>query len=133
MIGRPHLLKILHRNSMPDMSIVSFAIRFGEFEFLPLMVRQEIAGVVAIHEGEIHMALEPQYRRSIYWRQWMVDIIQPMLDEYGFAYSQTLESDTETHNFLERLGFKSEGTHEGIKSYRLSELKLRRSKCRHSH
>lgn len=127
---RPYLLKLLHRNSVPNMDLEQFAINLGEWELIPIIVSDVIIGTVAEKNGEIHMAIEPQFRKkSTYWRTGLKKIINPLIDKHGYVTTRVEKDDLETRKFVRRLGFTYYDSLGGIATYAMSEIKHGRKVC----
>lgn len=127
---RPYLLKLLHRNSVPNMDLEQFAINLGEWELIPIIKSDVIIGVVAEKNGEIHMAIEPQFRKkSTYWRTGLKILIKPLIDKYGYVTTRVESDDQVARKFVHRLGFKDYSSLGNITTYAMSEIKHRRKVC----
>jgi len=127
---RPYLLKLLHRNSVPNMDLEQFAISMGEWELIPLIINDVIAGTLAEKDGEIHMAIEPQFRKkSIYWRTGLKLLIKPLIDKYGYVTTQVESDDHVARKFVHRLGFKDYSSLGNVTTYAMSEIKHGRKVC----
>lgn len=127
---RPLLLKMLHKHSCPEEDFEKFAVRFGEWNLTPILVKCEVAGVLVEKDGQIHMALEPMYRkRSIYWRKGLESLIQPLIEKYGYVTTLVVNDNTEAHSFVQKLGFKATIERGGITDYRLQKIVHRRKEC----
>ena len=127
---RPELLKLLHRNSVPNMDLEQFAINLGEWELIPIMVNLEIVGTLAEKDGEIHMAIEPQFRKkSTYWRTGLKILIQPIIDKYGYVTTKVDSDDHAARKFVHRLGFKDYSTLGNVTTFAMSQIKHRSRPC----
>ena len=127
---RPYLLKLLHRNSAPNIELEQFAINLGEWELVPLIVNDVIVGTLAEKDGEIHMAIEPQFRKkSTYWRTGLKLLIEPLIDKYGYVTTKVKSDDQVARKFVHRLGFKDYSSLGNITTYAMSEIKHRRRVC----
>lgn len=127
---RPLLLKMLHKHSCPEEDFEKFAVRFGEWNLTPILVKCEVAGVLVEKEGEIHMVLEPFYRkRSIYWRKGLKGLIQPLIEKYGYVTTTVLKENEETHAFVQKLGFKSTDSSNIFTYYLMEKIVHRRKEC----
>jgi hypothetical protein len=121
---RPYLLKLLHRNSVPNMDLEQFAINLGEWELIPIITKDVIIGAVAEKDGEIHMAIEPQYRkRSTSWRTHLEIVIRPIIDKYGYVTTKVDNDDHEARKFVHRLGFKDYSVLGNITTFAMSQIK----------
>lgn len=127
---RPYLLELLHRNSAPHIDFEQFAINLGEWELIPIIVNDVIIGAVAEKDGEIHMAIEPQFqKKSIYWRTGLKLIINPLIDKYGYVTTRIESDDNVARKFVHRLGFRNYSSLGNITTYAMSEIKHRRKVC----
>jgi hypothetical protein len=127
---RPYLLKLLHRNSAPNIELEQFAINLGEWELIPLIVNDVIVGTLAEKDGEIHMAIEPQFRKkSTYWRTGLKLLIEPLINKYGYVITRVKKDDLETRKFVRRLGFTYYDSLGEIAIYAMSEIKFGRKVC----
>lgn len=127
---RPYLLELLHRNSASHIDFEQFAINLGEWELIPIIVNDVIIGAVAEKDGEIHMAIEPQFqKKSVYWRTGLKLIINPLIDKYGYVTTRIESDDNVARKFVHRLGFKDYSSLGNITTYAMSEIKHRRKVC----
>jgi len=127
---RPYLLKLMHRNSVPNMDLEQFAINMGEWELIPVISSDVIIGVVAENNGEIHLALEKQFiNKSTYWRKHLNLIINPIIDKYGYVTTRVESDDHSTRKFVHRLGFKDYSSLGNITTYAMSKIKHGRKEC----
>jgi len=127
---RPYLLKLLHRNSVPNMNLEQFAINMGEWELIPIISSDVIIGVVAENNGEIHMAIESQFRKkSTYWRTGLKILIKPLIDKYGYVTTRVESDDHVARKFVHRLGFKDYSSLGNITTYAMSTIKHREKVC----
>ncbi len=106
------------------MDLEQFAINLGEWELIPIMVNLEIAGTLAEKDGEIHMAIEPEYRKkSTYWRTGLKMLIKPLIDKYGFVTTKVDSDDHAAHKFVRKLGFKEYCSLGNVAIYVMSQIK----------
>ena len=127
---RPYLLKLLHRNSVPNMDLEQFAINLGEWELIPIIKNDVIIGAVAEKDGEIHMAIEPQFRKKpAYWRAYLKLIIKPLIDRHGYVTTQVDSDDHAARKFVHRLGFKDYSTLGNVTTFAMSQIKHGRKVC----
>ncbi len=127
---RHHLLKLMHRNSVPNMDLEQFAINLGEWELIPIFVKDVIVGAVAEKDGEIHLAIERQYRKkSVYCRSNLNLIIKPLIDLYGYVTTTVDSDDEDTRKFVRRIGFKDYSNLGNVTTYAMSKIQEGRNKC----
>lgn len=126
---RPFLLKILHKHTSPDEDFVKFAVRFGEWNLIPILVKCEVAGVLVEKDGSIHMALEPSYRKSIYWRKGLESLIQPLIEKYGYVTTVVAKDHLKAHTFVQKLGFKLTSADGDFTNYWMPKIVHRRREC----
>ena len=128
---RPLLLKMLHKHSCPEEDFEKFAVRFGEWNLTPILVKCEVAGVLVEKDGHIHMALEPVYRkRSIYWRKGLETLVQPLIEKYGYVTTVVAKDHMEAHDFVQKLGFKLTDADDQFTNYWMQKIVHRRRECR---
>lgn len=127
MIERPDLLKKFYRDSGSIVDFKTFAVIFGEWEFVPIQFNGVLMGVMAEMDGEIHLTIDPQYRgQAGYWRTGMVQVVQPLIDKYKYVTTTVENSDTDAHEFVQRLGFVITDTDDHCTDYMMSEIKFKR-------
>jgi hypothetical protein len=123
-------LKMLHRNSVPNMNLEQFAINLGEWELMPIIIKDVIVGVVAERDGEVHMAIEPEYRKkSTYWRTGLKLLIKPIIDKYGYVTTRVESDDHVARKFVHRLGFKDYSSLGNVTTYAMSQIKHKGKVC----
>ncbi len=127
---RPYLLKLMHRNSVPNMDLEQFAINLGEWELIPVLVKDVVVGAIAEKDGEIHLAFEKQYsNKSVFCKSNLNQIIKSMIDLYGYVTTTVDSDDEDTRKFVRRIGFKDYSNLGNVTTYAMSKIQEGRNKC----
>ncbi len=112
------------------MDLEQFAINLGEWELIPIFVKDVIVGAVAEKDGEIHLAIEKEYRKkSVYCRSNLNLIINPLIDLYGYVTTTVDSDDEDTQKFVRRIGFNYYNSIGNVTIYVMPKINEGRNKC----
>lgn len=112
-----------------------FAMRFCEWDFLPIIVRDELAGVAMVLGPDIHVAIEPKWQKCAgYWRDGLKKTLQPIIDTHGHARTLAFKDDAKCLRFLRKLGFVVDSEEGQIVTMKITKIRLikEKSSCQQS-
>lgn len=79
----------------------------NDWDFIPLLERNETIGVAAMRGSEIHFALDPTWRCRALQRGRLRRFLAPLLARHGYLTTTAMGVDRDQQQiFLERLGFE---------------------------
>lgn len=99
------------------MPLDEFRRRFEVWEFSPVTIRGETAGVTIMRGPEIHVSILPQYRGRWVTRRFLNETLGRALRDYGIAVTQIFAENLDARRFVERLGFRPIGNTGNILVY----------------
>lgn len=94
----------------------------ANWEAVPLVIRDEVAGIGIVNGTEIHFALAPAYRNKGIQRTRCRVYFAPLLERRGYLTTRVYGDDQKAMRFIERLGFQRTWTEGPISHYMLSGL-----------
>lgn len=69
---------------------------------------------------EIHVAVLPNYRGRWLSSRLIKSVLGLIFSEYGFAVTSVMANNVKGLDFVERIGFKRQSSHNGVIHYRIT-------------
>ena len=103
-------------------SLLGFEIDKG---WLIVEVKREnaLAGIILIKDNEIHCWRKPEFNGIWLTKHTLKNIIQPLIDKFGFAVTKVTKSNNTGHKFVTRIGFTKVLENENCTYYKIERLK----------
>jgi len=116
------MIDLLHRNCPFDCEAWQLALKLIGWELLPLDIEGRLAGVIMVRDSQIHIAMEPEYRKRC-WHK-LGNEIRQLFAELIEKFGNVKTVSKNNRNFLERLGFcEVELGHDGTVYYTMEKFR----------
>lgn len=102
-------------------SLLGFEIE-KDWSFVEVERKGLLAGFVIIKNNEIHCWRKPEYTGIWLTKHTIKNIIQPLIDKFGFVCTKVRKSNNTGHVFVTRLGFEKVSEDENCTYYRIERL-----------
>lgn len=124
-MDREHYIDMLYDEVKTEVIISrdTYAASLDDWEFFPVVIDGQEAGVVMTKGHEMHTHVIAPYGIKCA-RRVLRQSVQGQVDRMGYATTRTLD-DPKVIRLLERMGFYKTGESDGILDYRLDELKIK--------
>lgn len=82
----------------------------------------ELAGFVMQKGPEIHCYRRPEFEGRWGTKHTITNIVQPVIDQYGYTTTMVRKDNLQGHRFVQRLGFHATGETEKTVTYKAERL-----------
>jgi hypothetical protein len=104
-----------------DCSLAKFKETLKDWDFIPLMDKDEVVGAVAAKGNELHIGYKVKPTASI--RGHLRSTLKKTLDQYGCAITRVAANNSKSIEFCKRLGFEITNEAQGIIHMRCNRSK----------
>jgi len=111
---------ISHR--LNGMTYPQFQLATMLWEFVPISHQGRTCGAIMKNGMQVHIAIEPESQSKKWLRGVMRKELSKVIDEYGMAETQVMESHEVGHRLAKLLGFERARTVGGIVTYQCTEM-----------
>jgi hypothetical protein len=106
-MGRESLIQLVldYLRTVTQLSDAQLRGYLGDWELVPFIVNNKIAGAVARKGTEVHFVLKKEARALALQKNRIVQFLHRLLEQDGYLTTRIMQGDIEATRFVERLGF----------------------------
>ena len=123
MINRETIDRIGYEAAEISIPFEQFREGLASWYRYPVWVSGHLAGVIYYWQAEVHACILPEYRKRWFSRKIVNDLLQPIINTFGFLQTAVPDNKPWGHEFVTRFGFHKVGRRNSGTVYRLERMK----------